>query len=947
MRFVAALGVAAVFAWLGMRSFANPTTVTDGWLWMLAATVAGGYGLSSTERLFPEPGAQGWLARMGGWRWAGVAVVTCAFGLNAWANATLYQRAYDWPATAAWAASLLLALVGLALMQRRPHPTPAASASGDAARLDVGATAESAAIKAESAPPGAETVQAGARRVTWLELALLLGIVLLAIFLRLYRLDSMPPGIFIDETNAALDALNILEGRPDSPFGTGWFETPSMYAYYLLGLFQVIGINWEALKAASLIPAILTVVALYPLGRTLFGVPAALAATFVLAVSRWHLTMSRWGWNEVAPPLFQVLGTYFLVRGAKSRRWLDFGLAGLLFGLGMYTYLASRLVVVAVVVYVLYRAVVDRGFLRRSWPGLLLMALLYVMTFAPLAATYVRNPFTFLNRSQQVSILNDVRQAGSYQPLQENLKRHLEMFTVRGDGNPRHNLPGAPMLDPISGALFLMGLGYAVWRWRDHRRGLLLIWIGVTLVGGVLSTVAEGPQAYRTLAVVPAVALLVGDTVVRAWSVVAVGWRRAVAQGAWWTQRPAVVAGLVPLVLLLLLAYANVTTYFGPQAAAETVWQAFSPAETTVAREVASKQLDHQLYLAPRLYHFSPVKFLTYRSPAAGGGGLRQTPYRLAQPVDGLPLTDLSGQDALFLLDLHYQDLVELFTAYYPGTVATVVTGPRGQPLYVSVTIPGAEIVALHGLPGAYPGVTRRDAQIDFTWPADWPDGADPGPVTWTGGLVMPASSQVELIAEGDLTITVDGQPWTAGRYLGKGLHALTVTQADPLAAGRAVLRWQLAGRPAEPVPAANLVAVSPPPHGLRASYFANETWSGSPVFSQVVPLVLLAWDEGEPWFGPFSSTFTGYLDAPVDGVYGFSVNGDDGIRLWLDGQVVGEALRADAANQFDITVPLTAGRHAIRVDHFQRGGGKALELWWQPPGSPRQVVPPHVLTPD
>jgi hypothetical protein len=212
---------------------------------------------------------------------------------------------------------------------------------------------------------------------------------------------------------------------------------------------------------------------------------------------------------------------------------------------------------------------------------------------------------------------------------------------------------------------------------------------------------------------------------------------------------------------------------------------------------------------------------------------------------------------------------------------------------------------------------------------------------------MVPASGQVELIGEGELAIVVDGQPWTGGRFLGRGLHALQVTQVDPLAAGRAALHWQVAGQPTGLVPAANLVVVAPPPHGLRASYFANETWTGEPVFSQVVPLVLLAWDEREPWIGSFSSSFTGYLEAPVDGTYVFGVNGDDGIRLWLDGQVVGEALQADIANQIDITIPLAAGQHAIRIDHFQRGGGKALELWWQPPGGPRQVVPPNALTPD
>ena len=134
------------------------------------------------------------------------------------------------------------------------------------------------------------------------------------------------------------------------------------------------------------------------------------------------------------------------------------------------------------------------------------------------------------------------------------------------------------------------------------------------------------------------------------------------------------------------------------------------------------------------------------------------------------------------------------------------------------------------------------------------------------------------------------------------------------------------------------------PQHGLVGTYYSTENWTGPPAFTVISPLVLFAWAENEPWAGPFSDSFSGELEAPVDGSYFFSVNGDDGVRLWLDGKVVGEALQPDTANEFNATVSLTAGRHAIRVDHFQRGGGKALELWWQPPNGPRQVVPPSVL---
>ena len=46
--------------------------------------------------------------------------------------------------------------------------------------------------------------------------------------------------------------------------------------------------------------------------------------------------------------------------------------------------------------------------------------------------------------------------------------------------------------------------------------------------------------------------------------------------------------------------------------------------------------------------------------------------------------------------------------------------------------------------------------------------------------------------------------------------------------------------------------------------------------------------------------------------------------------------------------IHLKVGRPpAIRIDYFQRGGGKALELWWQPPGEQLRPVPSGVLSPE
>lgn len=960
--------VAAVFlAIQGVQLLYPPGYDGAGWLWLLGASALAAFAFYSQQRREGEPLLAARPARFVSLRRLGFGFGLMALGLAlaAVTVVNLASRDNHVQMRTLWIASLALLVAGSAF---------------------VGALGPVPALPLTAHNPRS-------RRQVWLELAGVAGLLALAVFMRVYRLQQMPPGIFVDETNAALDALRILEGRPDSPFATGWFETPTMYAFYLVGLFKVFGASFFALKSASLLPAILSVAALYPLARLMFGIPTAFAATFLLAVSRWHITMSRWGWNEVAPLLFMIVALYFLLRAVRDRRASDYALGGLFLGLGHYTYLASRLVVLAVALYLLYRLLFERGFARRTWRGLAILLIVYLATFGPLLVTYARNPFTFSNRSQQVSILVDMQEYYQQQrapapklvgqlmravglpkeisllPLQESALRHVEMFLAFGDRNPRHNLPGAPMVDSITGGLLMLALGFALFQVfrpnaRDaddedwipgvsggQRYALLLLWLTVPLLGGILTRLDEAPQAYRTLPVIGAAALLAGDAAARSARVfgsamVQLGDAR---DARWLRALPAaLIAGL-----LVWAGVLNYRLFFDVQARDGRVWQAFSPVETAVATEVASALNGHSLYLSPRLYHFSPLKFLAYRSPAQGGG-LDHPAYQMVEPASDLPLSDPFGQDALFLLDTYYQDVPEIFLAYYPGASFEVVEGPGGQPLYLSVTASGQEISALQGLTAEYVPTEgalvrqRYGGAPRLAWPPNLAEQASAAATaSWFGSLSVPASGQYDFVLDGPGQLWLDGQPWTGSRFLGKGLHALAVQQTEQGADAVIVVSWLRPGQAEpEPVPPNFFFTVAPPTNGLRGEYFAGELWEGDPVFTRVDPLLLLAWPEQEPWPAPFSVRWTGTLAAPTDGVYRFQLNADDGVRLWLDGELVGESVTPDNVNMIDVQTELSTGPHDIRIDYFQRGGGKALELWWQPPGETLQPVPPGVLTP-
>lgn len=90
-------------------------------------------------------------------------------------------------------------------------------------------------------------------------------------------------------------------------------------------------------------------------------------------------------------------------------------------------------------------------------------------------------------------------------------------FYDQGDRNPRHNLPGRPVNDPLLALLFSVGLLTALWHLRSARSRLLLIWFGVMLLPTLLSDLA--PHTLRGAGALPALALLcaLGGGTLLAW----------------------------------------------------------------------------------------------------------------------------------------------------------------------------------------------------------------------------------------------------------------------------------------------------------------------------------------------------------------------------------------------------------------------------------------------
>jgi len=279
----------------------------------LAGVLAGIVAFTRIEKEWPAPlPAFRNRGRVAGFRrWLGRVLFGVGLALVVWALWEVWRQPFAWKVAVRWAAGLAM-LVGAAyvltgpLMQLPTAPEkPGATYLGHklgVARVQnqgVGATHPAGSQRMSLSLTERLNLYYNPTPRLWLEIALLALIVCVAMWFRLHRIGEMPPGVFIDETNAALDALHALEGRGDSLFGTGWFETPNGFVYWQSLFVRLFGASFAAVKLQSILPGLLTVLALYLLAREMYGpYPALLAAAF-LAFNRWHVTMSRWGWNEV------------------------------------------------------------------------------------------------------------------------------------------------------------------------------------------------------------------------------------------------------------------------------------------------------------------------------------------------------------------------------------------------------------------------------------------------------------------------------------------------------------------------------------------------------------------------------------------------------------------------------------------------------------------------
>src|SRR5574341_694327 len=155
-------------------------------------------------------------------------------------------------------------------------------------------------------------------------LILLVVLIFVAAWLRLWRLTELPPGVWYDEAYYAMDALWILETRSPQVFFIGNNGREPLWQYLAAISMAVLGVRPYAFRLVSVLVGIVTLPLMYRWLVTLFFPDPnrswlALIATTGYAFSFWQVMMSRTGYRVTVFPPFVILTAYLFWRGWQRR----------------------------------------------------------------------------------------------------------------------------------------------------------------------------------------------------------------------------------------------------------------------------------------------------------------------------------------------------------------------------------------------------------------------------------------------------------------------------------------------------------------------------------------------------------------------------------------------------------------------------------------------------
>ncbi len=135
---------------------------------------------------------------------------------------------------------------------------------------------------------------------------------------------------------------------------------------------------------------------------------------------------------------------------------------------------------------------------------------------------------------------------------------------------------------------------------------------------------------------------------------------------------------------------------------------------------------------------------------------------------------------------------------------------------------------------------------------------------------------------------------------------------------------------------------------GVRGEYFSGKDFEIHQA-NRVDETIDFDWGElpAHPLVGSdnYSIRWTAELEAAFDETYTFYAMTDDGVRLWIDGQLLIDHWFDQSAIERSGSIDLAAGPHSLLMEYYENAGHSVAQLRWESPSTVKQIVPQGALS--
>lgn len=362
---------------------------------------------------------------------------------------------------------------------------------------------------------------------------LLVAIVILAIFFRFWQLGHIPASLTWDEVAWGYNAYSLgIDGKDE--FGRflphdylesfGDFKPP-LYAYLTIVPVKVFGFDDLATRFPSALFGVLTVLVTFFLVKRIFWKSErahwyALFATFFLAISPWHIMLSRAAFEANVATFFIVCGVWLFLGGVEDKPWY-LPLSVVSFVVSVYTFNSAR-IVGPLLICILGLIFIKKLFVHKK--QLILSIIWGIILLLPTVKFLLSQQADL--RFQEVNIFSDVSlvQQSNQEVLNDGnawwskvlhnrrliytsayLKHYFDNLNpsflfIKGDGNPKFSTQDVGEMYLWDLPFFVTGI-FFIFKRREGKWWLVPLWL---LIGIIPAAAArETPHALRTEGTLP------------------------------------------------------------------------------------------------------------------------------------------------------------------------------------------------------------------------------------------------------------------------------------------------------------------------------------------------------------------------------------------------------------------------------------------------------------